>query len=287
MEINTIQWNILYRGSLDSCNYDCPYCPFAKKKNTREELSLDRQSLERFTHWVADRKETINILLTPWGEGLIRGYYQKAMIALSHMSHVTKIAIQTNLSCSLQWIDKVDKDAFALWITYHPNEVAFEDFVSKCNILIEKGIAFSIGVVGVKDHFEAIERLQKEITERYIWINAYKREENYYSVSEEKWLSSIDTLFPYNNKVYDTKGKKCRAGHTSFSVDGNGDVYPCHFIKNKIGNLYQDTIESLLEPTTCINTHCRCYIGYMNLEELALDDVYGDKILERIPLTFK
>jgi len=173
--MNTTQWNILYRGSLDSCNYDCPYCPFAKKKNTREELSLDRQSLERFTHWVASRKETINILLTPWGEGLIRSYYQNVMIDLSHMEHVTKIAIQTNLSCSLQWIDKVDKDSFALWITYHPNEVAFEDFVSKCKILIKKGIAFSIGVVGVKDHFEAIERLQKEITERYIWINAYKR----------------------------------------------------------------------------------------------------------------
>lgn len=287
MEVSTANWNILYRGSLDSCNYDCPYCPFAKKKNTREELAYDKQCLERFTNWVAGREETINILLTPWGEGLIRGYYQKAMIDLSHMKHVTKIAIQTNLSCSLNWIDQVDKDAFALWITYHPNEVRFEDFVNKCKILINKGIAFSIGVVGVKDHFEAIERLKETITERYIWINAYKREKDYYSQAEEKWLSNIDSLFPYNNTVYETKGKKCKAGHTSFSVHGNGDVFPCHFIKNKIGNLYEDSIETLLKPTPCINTQCRCYIGYMSLEELALDTIYGDKILERIPLTFK
>ncbi|WP_062055451.1 STM4011 family radical SAM protein [Aquimarina longa] len=287
MEVENTSWNILYRGSLDSCNYDCPYCPFAKKKNTRQELQYDQECLDRFTNWVASRNETIHILLTPWGEGLIRKYYQKAMIDLSHMSTVAKIAIQTNLSCSLDWIHQVNKKTFALWVTYHPNEVDFEVFVRKCNFLIANDIQFSIGIVGVKEHFEAIERLKEEIKDRYIWINAYKREENYYTEYEKAWLTNVDSLFPYNNTVYNTKGKKCNAGHTSFSIDGNGDMYPCHFIKNKLGNIYTDDVKILLQPKQCINTECRCYIGYINLQELDLENIYGNQILERIPLTIK
>ena len=29
---------ILYRGPLASCNYDCPYCPFAKRRDSTEQL---------------------------------------------------------------------------------------------------------------------------------------------------------------------------------------------------------------------------------------------------------
>ena len=277
-------WNILYRGPLDSCNYDCPYCPFAKKKNTREELAYDARCLANFTQWVANSTEKTGILLTPWGEGLIRKHYQQAMVAMSHMPHVEKIAIQTNLSCTLDWMHEANKNTFALWITYHPNEVGFESFVDKCERLIAADIQFSIGIVGVKEHFPAIEELKKRITKRYIWINAYKRAADYYTENEKAWLTGIDHLFPYNNQVYDTKGKPCKAGHTSFSVDGEGNVYRCHFIKDKLGNLYTDDIHTLLAPRLCSNAQCRCYIGYMNLDSLALDQVYGDQLLERIPL---
>ena len=38
------QW--YYRGSLDSCNYSCNYCPFSKKhKCSREELAEDEKGL--------------------------------------------------------------------------------------------------------------------------------------------------------------------------------------------------------------------------------------------------
>ncbi len=286
MEITPLHWQILYRGSLDSCNYDCSYCPFAKKKNSREELAYDRTCLERFTHWVSQRKETIRILFTPWGEGLIRKYYQQELTRLSHLSNVQKVVIQTNLSCSLNWIDQVNKGSFALWVTYHPQEVSFDNFIKKCHLLIKKGIQFSVGVVGMKEHFEAIEKLKIALSERYIWINAYKREANYYTENEETWLTQMDQLFPFNNKIYKTLDKKCSAGHTSFSVDGEGTVFPCHFIKKPLGNIYKDDIKKLLRPKSCVNNHCSCYIGYINLEELEMEKSYGDRILERIPVTF-
>ena len=282
-----IKWNILYRGFLDSCNYDCHYCPFAKKKNTSEELLADSIALDNFTNWATARTEKLSVLITPWGEGLIRGYYQKAMVKLSHLESIEKIAIQTNLACKIDWIEKVNKEKFALWITYHPKEVAYDKFVAKCKQLIAMGIQFSIGIVGVKEHFEAIEKLKNEISERYIWINGYKREQDYYTTSEKKWLTQKDELFPINNTVYKTKGKKCAAGFSSFSIDGNGDVYRCHFIKNKIGNIYKNDLNDIKKAEPCTNTECRCYIGYLNLKALQLENIYKENLLVRIPEKFK
>ncbi len=33
---------ILYRGRLASCSYDCAYCPFAKRRDTRDTLRRER-----------------------------------------------------------------------------------------------------------------------------------------------------------------------------------------------------------------------------------------------------
>src|SRR5262245_11796518 len=101
--------SILYRGPLSSCNYGCGYCPFAKHHESAEELRRDEEALERFVNWVGKRTgDEISILFTPWGEGLIRRWYQRAFVRLSAFAQVQKVAIQTNLSCRLDFIDQCD-----------------------------------------------------------------------------------------------------------------------------------------------------------------------------------
>ena len=63
-----LSWNILYRGPLDSCNYACGYCPFGKRRNTREELQDDARKLDRFVAWAKDyTRARLSVLFTPWG----------------------------------------------------------------------------------------------------------------------------------------------------------------------------------------------------------------------------
>lgn len=277
-------WNILYRGPLTSCNYACDYCPFAKTKNTKKELALDAEKLLRFQNWVQGRNERIGILFTPWGEGLIRRYYQETMTALSHLPNVYRVAIQTNLSCSLDWMDMVNKDTFALWTTFHPSQISFEAFLAKCEILLAKGIRFSVGTVGLKEDIPTIKKLKSMLPSCiYLWVNAYKRIQNYYSPNDLVALTEIDPHFYLNNQYHPSLGKACKAGHESFSVDGDGNMTSCHFIKQQIGNIYSEGFESSLVLKTCINETCGCYIGYVNLEELHLDKLYGIGVLERIP----
>lgn len=277
---------ILYRGSLSSCNYGCVYCPFAKRKESREELAKDAHDLQRFVEWVAARKSSdrISVFFTPWGEALIRPAYQQALIRLTNLPHVEKATIQTNLSCGLEWVEECNKERLALWCTFHPEWVARDKFVAKALELDQRGVRFSVGVVGFPRFKEEMAALRQELPAHiYMWINAVKRELPNMSADDLNFFESIDPLFPYNTHHYPTYGRACHAGSTVISVSGDGTVRRCHFIKQPIGNLYDANFEQLLYPRPCTNLTCHCHIGYVHFEELQMDKIFGQGILERIP----
>jgi MoaA/NifB/PqqE/SkfB family radical SAM enzyme len=277
--------SILYRGPLASCNYACAYCPFAKRVETAAEHEADRRALERFVDWVGERTgDRISILFTPWGEALSRQRYQRALAALTQMPHVEKAAIQTNLSCRLDWVEECDKRRLALWATFHPSEVSRARFVAKCEELHRRGVRFSVGVVGLKEHAAEIEALRRELPPHvYLWVNAYKREPDYYDAETLGRFTEIDPLFPVNTKHHPSLGKACRAGSSVISVDGDGAARRCHFIREPIGNIYEPGFERALDERPCANATCGCHIGYVHLDELKLYEVFGDGVLERVP----
>ncbi len=281
--------SILYRGPLVSCNYACAYCPFAKRAESRAELAHDRDCLGRFLTWVAGRPTgTVGVLFTPWGEALVRRWYQDALVALTNTPHVTKAAIQTNLSGRLDWADDCDKSKLALWCTYHPAETARGRFLAKCDELRARGVRFSVGVVGMHEHLAEIAAVRAALPpDVYVWVNAYKREPDYYTPDMVTDLTRVDPLFPVNNTRHASRGHSCRAGQSVIAVDGDGTVRRCHFVKESIGNLYAPDFEACLQERPCPNLSCGCHIGYVHLDRLGLSDVFGPGVLERIPLTLR
>ncbi len=278
-------YSILYRGPLSSCNYGCTYCPFAKSKNSRAELADDRDKLDRFVSWIASRPEhEFNILFTPWGEALIRRYYQEALVTLSHLPNVNKVSIQTNLSCATGWLDKANRDSISLWTTYHPTETSLGAFTKKCTELDKLQVRYSVGVVGFKEALEEIQRLRAALhADVYLWVNAYKCQSDYYSTADLDAFREVDRLFDYNTKYYPSEGKRCRTGQSVFSLDGEGNMYRCHFIRTRLGNIYEGDFESNLVERACTNATCGCHIGYVHMPELGLNEVFGGGELERIP----
>jgi hypothetical protein len=149
------------------------------------------------------------------------------------------------------------------------------------------GIRYSVGVVGFKEAITEIECLRRELSpDVYLWINAYKREINYYHTSDIEKLTQTDPFFEFNLHYYQSLGKACKTGETVFSVDGNGVMYRCHFIKTPIGNIYDNNFENNLYRRSCTNQTCSCHIGYIHMDDLELYPVYGEGILERIPKTY-
>lgn len=273
-----MQLTIHYRGPLSSCNYGCGYCPFAKAREARSVLQADRDGLARFVSWAETSEHELSILFTPWGEALVRRWYREAMVRLSH--RVKRVAAQTNLSMKLDWLDGANRESLALWTTWHPGECSLDQFLRQTQRLDAMGIRYSVGVVGLREHFDAIAEL-RERTEAPLWVNAYKREAAYYTPQERAWLSEVDPRFD-DNREHPSLGRACRAGQTHFTVDGVGDVRRCHFVDEPVlGNLYDGSLEAMLRPRTCPNAVCRCHIGYVHLEHLRLYEVYGEGLMER------
>lgn len=277
--------DILYRGPLASCNYGCEYCPFAKRKDDRAALDRDRAAWDRFEAWLTARpaSDALGVLVTPWGEAMIRRWYQDGFARLSHLPQIARVAAQTNLSGSLAWLAQANPARVALWCTYHPEWTSQAQFLAKCRELDEAGVRYSVGVVGQREHHAAAVALRAALPpETYVWINAVKALG--YSPDELAAWRAIDPLFEINTQRYPSLGRACGAGERAISVDGDGTMRRCHFIAEPIGNLYDADWERALAPRACTQLDCHCHIGYVHLDHLELDKVYAGGLLERIPV---
>lgn len=273
---------ILWRGPLSGCNYNCHYCPFAKRTDSRATLAQDRAAVERFVRWVMARARPTAILFTPWGEALIRRQYQQAIARLSHAPQVTRVAIQTNLSARLGWLGESDTAKVGIWATWHPGEVTMERFVARIERLAHLGVSHSVGVVAVRAHFALIEELRAALPRgTYLWINAEESLQGKYTAAEVERLAAIDPYFELNNRAYASLGRSCGTGQSAISVDGEGNARRCHFVDTPLGNIFAPGFEERLAPSACPQATCSCHIGYSWLDDLGADHLFGENLLER------
>lgn len=277
--------SLLYRGTLASCNYACAYCPFAKKQDSRAALARDAREVARFTGWVSRQQRAIGVLFTPWGEALVRRHYRAAMQQLAGLPHVRQVALQTNLAGPLTWLEGMPGlEKIGLWCTYHPGQTTLARFVERCAQLDAMGVRYSVGVVALHEHYDAIAALRAALPEHvYLWLNAYdRRGPGYYSTEDLAWLDAIDPWFLQNRRPAPSRGKGCHAGEASLSVDGDGELTRCHFVPERLGNLYQDDLADLLQERSCPRFKCDCYIGYAQRKDLPFQAVFGEGVLARI-----
>ena len=278
---------LLYRGTLSSCNYACDYCPFAKKQDSRAVLARDAREVGRFTEWVAAQDRAISVLFTPWGEALVRRHYRTAMHILATLPNVRQVALQTNLSGPLSWLADMDEASCAkigLWCTYHPDQTTLARFVERCARLDAIGVRYSVGVVALREHYDAIRALRAALPSHiYLWLNAYdRRGPGYYAADDLAWLDAIDPWFAQSRRPAPSRGKGCLAGEAALSVDGDGTLTRCHFVPEVLGNLYQDELADLLQERSCPRFKCDCYIGYAQRKDLPIQREFGEGVLARI-----
>lgn len=268
---------ILWRGPLDSCNYACSYCPFAKHAPTTDMLARDQRALTRFVDWVrAESQFSLRILFTPYGEALIWPHYQQALVALSQLEHVEQVSIQTNGSGKMDFLADTDLRRVSLWISWHPTEIDLIPFAQKIAALHQKGVQMSIGAVAVPAHLEQMEALRREIPlDVPMWLNAEKPGVRYADIDRERWRN-IDPDFDFELRRHRSAGQACTTGNDSISVDGDGEITRCHFVNGRLGNLYHDDLATLLGPSPCPRRTCECWIGYVHLSPLGLAEHFPE-----------
>ncbi|MCC4588599.1 STM4011 family radical SAM protein [Xanthomonas sp. NCPPB 1067] len=280
--------SLLYRGRLSSCNYSCDYCPFAKTYDSAAALRRDAQDLARFVAWARVQTRPLSILFTPWGEGLVRRHYREAMVQLSQLPQLRRVAIQTNLCVGLRWLEHANLDRLALWCTYHPGQVTRAAFLQRCQALHQRGVRHSVGMVAAHAHLDEIDALRAALPKTTpMWLNAFDpRPADYYTPEQVRRLTRIDPHFVYNLDPPPSFGQPCLTGESVVSVDGDGNVRRCHFVATPLGNLYDGSFAAQLRPRSCPNARCDCYIGYAHRPDLPIQADFAGGVLERVPALY-
>lgn len=275
---------VLYRGAVRSCNFRCWYCPFTKTDDSDEDLAQDQVALLRFIEWIgqhADRQFLVQF--TPWGEALIHPHYRDALISLSHQDPIIRVAVQTNLSVPLDWLARANASRLGLWCTYHPAHLSLDFFLEQCAVLGALGVRFSVGLVGLREHLDHAERLRAALPKSvYVWINAWKREPDYYLEGDLARIQAIDPLFSFNLANHPSQGRECSTGLTALTVDADGIIRRCHFVKEPLGTL-ASALDPLLQARPCPRATCDCHIGMVYLKHLGLDAFFGEGVVDRVP----
>lgn len=253
------QW--YYRGSLDSCNYSCNYCPFSKKPGcSREELAEDEKSLIKFVDFVLQKAETEKkncaVQIVPYGEALVHKYYWRELARLTCSPYIEAAGAQTNLSFDIHYMAgefQRNNGEFAklrLWCTFHPQMVTMDRFLQQCRQLSSYGILYCAGTVGVPAQAGVIKRLREKLPEDvYLWINKMDGLKRRYTEEETRIFSCIDEYFETGLKHYKADTTKCT---DSLFAEADGSLRRCNTcIPGKDG-------------TACTRKECSCYLSYCN-----------------------
>src|SRR5262245_24640435 len=210
---------VLFRTRLEWCNYTCHYCPWNATLNRLEGEAFreDERRLDRVVSRIAELPRAVELFVTPKAEYLVLPYWRDAVGRLLALPQVERVTVQTNLSFGVAaWLDTVDHRKLALWTTYHPTEVdaaGLEALHAKWALLRGRGGPFSVGVGGTRDNLAHAEALRARLpADVYLWVNAYKREPDYYATGELERLRRIDPYFDLNNQHYPSRGQPCTAG---------------------------------------------------------------------------
>ena len=254
---------LIWRGPLDACNYNCPYCPFALRPARLETLRRDEAALARFAAHVAADPTPVDLLFMPWGEAMIWPWYGRTLGALAALPHVRAVGIQTNGSFPLANVDGWPPNA-GLWISWHPTGVSRDAFVAKVRALCDRGVPLSVGAVAVPERLDDLRRLRDDLPDVPLWINARKPGPRY-TPDQVAAFTALDPDFPIELRPVRSGGRACATGDQVWMVDGDGRIDRCHLVPTAIGDLYAGGVPA--PPGPCPRTTCHCFVGYAFLDE--------------------
>lgn len=266
---------LVWRGHLVSCNYDCGYCPFARRPAERATLLRDRVALERFVaHVTADPTPT-DVLIMPWGEAMIWPWYAPALARLAAADHVRAVGIQTNGSFPARFAAALPPNVH-LWISWHPTQIGRAAFTAKIRALLDQGNTLSVGTVAAAEHLDELEQLRADL-DVPMWVNA-RKPGGRYTQAEIARFTAIDPDFPLELRPIRSRGKACATGADVWMVEADGTIPRCHLIPGALGNLYD---AGPAPPGPCTRASCHCFVGYAFLDEVGLWRRWGQGFVGR------
>ncbi|VAX20531.1 hypothetical protein MNBD_IGNAVI01-492 [hydrothermal vent metagenome] len=251
-----LHWDVTKR-----CNLDCEYC-FGKIKDLS--VKVNSIDIKRLMVTLDKTGKIFRISLTGGEPTMIPNFIE----AVKVITEKHYVSFNTNLITKnlLKIIDEINPERILhIHASLHYNELVKKNllkrFINNFKLLHKNGFniyAEAIAYPPLKDKLNELKSImQKEIIDFSFAPFYGKLEEKIYP---ESYTDSELKLFGLTNdeiSCFLQKDKLCNAGYNAAVVFSNGNIYPCHQIKEKIGNIYNQ-INFSKSLIRCPSKKCGC-----------------------------
>jgi MoaA/NifB/PqqE/SkfB family radical SAM enzyme len=266
-----LHWDVTKR-----CNLDCEYC-FGKI--TDASIKVHSIKIEQLLSTLDNTNKTFRISFTGGEPTMIPNFVEACKaISAKHFISFNSNLISNNMK---QFATEIAVErVLHIHASFHYDELfrknLLEKFVVNYNLLRDAGFNIYAEAVAYPEFKNDLLTIKKFTDKNSIKLNFapfYGTFNN--DVYPESYSNEDLDLFNIRKSdisSYAQKGELCNAGHNVAVVFSNGNVYPCHQIKTKIGNIYEG-IDFDTGLVNCPSKKCGCPLN-------KYDEYLFDKVLD-------
>lgn len=251
-----LHWDVTKR-----CNLDCEYC-FGKITDTS--IKVHAIEIDKLLSTLNKTDKTFRLSFTGGEPTMVPNFVEacKAISAKHYISFNSNL-ISKNITT---FAHEINPDrVLHIHASFHYDELLrknlLEKFVVNYNLLRDTGFNIYAEAVAYPEFKSDLLSIKNFATKHSINLSFAPFYGNYDgSVYPESYSDEDLELFSISKNdisSYAQKGEICNAGHNVAVVFSNGNVYPCHQIKTKIGNIYEG-IDFNTSLVNCPSKKCGC-----------------------------
>ena len=270
------------------CNYRCPYCFLPKNLggyfSAEKEFKLWKKTLLALLRKV---KRPMILSIGPYGEPLVQRKWKKVFRYVVKKSNVRMVTFVTNLSLPIRLLLKgINPEKVGIAATLHPTQFKdgtedFDFFLEQAIFLKEVGVKFIINYVFIPYQLPDFLEYRKIFNEHGITVtgNLFRgtwNGKNYPdSYTDEElemikvFLKETPFIFDYQTHSLVPRGNKCTAGRFALNVNYDGKVFPCYYLPETLGSVFDKELYINDCSIICSSNICECKWTIPLQEEIA------------------
>lgn len=251
-----LHWDVTKR-----CNLDCEYC-FGKI--TDASIKVHPIKIDELLSTLDKTDKIFRISFTGGEPTMVPNFVEacKALSAKHYISFNSNL-ITKNVTA---FANEINPDrVLHIHASFHYDELLRKNLLAKFflnyNHLRDNGFNIYAEAVAYLEFKENLPTIKKFAEENFIKLNFAPYygsfNHNNYPESYSNEDLKLFSIRQSDISCYAQKGELCNAGHNVAVVFSNGNVYPCHQIKTKIGNIYEE-INFNNSLVNCPSKKCGC-----------------------------
>jgi len=251
-----LHWDVTKR-----CNLDCDYC-FGKITDAK--VKVNSINIDKLIASLDKNEKIFRISFTGGEPTLVPNFVEACKsITEKHLISFNSNLIMSNI---VKFANEINHErVLHIHASFHFDELfsknLFEKFVNNYHLLKNKGFNIYAEAVAYPKIVNSVENIIQFANENSINLTFAPFYGNYEGKTyPESYSQSEIELFGISQSqiaCFAQKGNICNAGFNAAVVFSNGNIYPCHQIKTKIGNIYEgfSFADKLIE---CPSKKCGC-----------------------------